>query len=169
MTPGAQPFRLATGGLIDRDRPLSFTFAGRDYQGYAGDSLASALLANGVRVVARSFKVHRPRGVLGAGAEEPNALVQLGRGRLAEPNLRATQVPLTQGLDAWPQNCWPSIDFDLGRAASLVSAARNARQIYVVDPEMPAMVQGDSGVVCIEKTAVEGVPPLVEELLGDVP
>jgi sarcosine oxidase subunit alpha len=122
MTGGAQPFRLAAGGLIDRSRPLAFSFAGRSYRGYAGDTLASALLANGVRVVGRSFKYHRPRGVFGAGAEEPNALVRLGRGRRAEPNLKATQVPLVDGLEAWPQNCWPSVDLDLGRAASLVSA-----------------------------------------------
>jgi len=121
MTGGAQPFRLPAGGLIDRSRPLAFSFAGKDYQGYAGDSLASALLANGVRVVGRSFKYHRPRGVFGAGAEEPNALVRVGRGPRAEPNLRATQVALVDGLEAWPQNCWPSVDFDLGRAASLVS------------------------------------------------
>ncbi len=122
MTGVAQPFRLPAGGLIDRSRPLSFSFAGRDYQGYAGDTLASALMANGVRVVGRSFKYHRPRGVLGAGAEEPNALVRVGRGPRAEPNLRATQIPLVDGLEAWPQNCWPSVDVDLGRAASLVSA-----------------------------------------------
>jgi sarcosine oxidase subunit alpha len=122
MTDGAQLFRLAAGGLIDRRRPLAFSFAGRDYRGYAGDTLASALLANGVRVVGRSFKYHRPRGVFGAGAEEPNALVRVGRGAQAEPNLRATQIPLVDGLEAWPQNCWPSVDVDLGRAASLVSA-----------------------------------------------
>jgi len=122
MTGGAQPFRLPAGGLIDRSRPLAFSFAGKDYQGYAGDSLASALLANGVRVVGRSFKYHRPRGVFGAGAEEPNALVRVDRGPRAEPNLRATQVALVDGLEAWPQNCWPSVDVDLGRAASLVSA-----------------------------------------------
>jgi sarcosine oxidase subunit alpha len=121
MTGGAQPFRLPAGGLVDRSRPLAFSFAGKDYQGYAGDSLASALLANGVRVVGRSFKYHRPRGVFGAGAEEPNALVRVGRGPRAEPNLRATQVALVDGLEAWPQNCWPSVDVDLGRAASLVS------------------------------------------------
>ena len=122
MNAGAQPFRLAAGGLIDRGLPISFSFAGRDYQGCAGDSLASALLANGVRLVGRSFKLHRPRGVFAAGAEEPNALVRVGRGARAEPNLRATQVPLTEGLEAWPQNCWPSVEFDLGRAAGLVSA-----------------------------------------------
>ncbi|MDX1576372.1 MAG: FAD-dependent oxidoreductase, partial [Kiloniellales bacterium] len=122
MTAGGQPFRLAAGGLIDRGRPLAFSFDGKAYQGYAGDTLASALLANGVRLVGRSFKYHRPRGVFGAGAEEPNALVRLGRGPRAEPNLRATQVPLEDGLEAWSQNCWPALGFDLGRAASLVSA-----------------------------------------------
>ena len=122
MTAGDQPFRLAAGGLIDRGRPLAFSFDGKAYRGYDGDTLASALLANGVRLVGRSFKYHRPRGVFGAGAEEPNALVRLGRGPRAEPNLRATQVSLVDGLEAWPQNCWPSLGFDLGRAASLAAA-----------------------------------------------
>jgi sarcosine oxidase subunit alpha len=86
-----QPFRFAGLGSIDRSRPLVFTFDGLLYQGYAGDTLASALIANGVHLVGRSFKYHRPRGILAAGAEEPNALVSLkcGHGRLT-PNLRAT-------------------------------------------------------------------------------
>jgi len=80
-----QPFRLASGGLIDRSRLLSFTFNGRRLQGYEGDTLASALLANGIRVVGRSFKYHRPRGIVTAGADEPNALVHLDRARTANP------------------------------------------------------------------------------------
>ena len=114
-----QPYRTAQGGLIDRNHPLSFTFDGKLFQGYAGDTLASALLANGVRVVGRSFKYHRPRGVFGAGAEEPNALVQLGSGARTEPNLRATQIELYDGLIAASQNRWPSLRFDLGALSNL--------------------------------------------------
>jgi sarcosine oxidase, subunit alpha len=108
-----QPFRLPTGGTIDRSQPLAFTFDGRRYSGYAGDTLASALLANGVRVVGRSFKYHRPRGIVGSGSEEPNALVQLGEGARAEPNLRATQIALFDGLVAHSQNRFPSLRFDI--------------------------------------------------------
>jgi sarcosine oxidase, subunit alpha len=108
-----QPFRLPTGGTIDRSQPLAFTFDGRRYSGFAGDTLASALLANGVRVVARSFKYHRPRGIVGSGSEEPNALVQLGEGARAEPNLRATQIALFDGLVAHSQNRFPSLRFDI--------------------------------------------------------
>jgi sarcosine oxidase subunit alpha len=108
------PFRVAEGGRIARDRPLSFTFDGRTYTGYAGDTLASALIANGVRVIGRSFKYHRRRGIMSAGAEEPNALVQLETGTRTEPNLRATQIPLYDGLVAASQNRWPSLDFDIG-------------------------------------------------------
>lgn len=105
--------RLASGGAIDRDRPLRFTFDGRPYAGYAGDTLASALLANGVRIVGRSFKLHRPRGVMSAGLEETNALVTVGAGGARTVNLRATEVPLRDGLVATSQNCWPSPRFDL--------------------------------------------------------
>ena len=106
--------RLADGGCLDRTRPLRFTFDGREYTGYAGDTLASALLANGVRVVGRSFKLHRPRGLLAAGVEEPNALMQVGTGAWSTPNLRATEVELYDGLVARAVNCWPSARFDLG-------------------------------------------------------
>lgn len=105
--------RLESGGLIDRTKPLRFRFDGRNYNGFAGDTLASALLANGVRLVARSFKYHRPRGILTAGAEEPNALVTIGTGAHADPNTPATMVPLTEGLEAFSQNRWPSLAFDL--------------------------------------------------------
>ncbi len=110
--------RLAKGGVIDRDCPLNFTFDGRQYSGYEGDTLASALVANDIRVVGRSFKYHRPRGLLTCGPEEPNALVQL----LSEgdqPNLRATEIPLKEGLEARSVNCWPSARFDLGAVNSL--------------------------------------------------
>jgi len=113
--------RLASGGRIDRTRPLGFTFDGARYQGYAGDTLASALLANGVHLVGRSFKYHRPRGIFTSGAEEPNALVQLGVGSRTEPNMRATHVELYDGLVAASQNCWPSVAFDLFAATDLMS------------------------------------------------
>ena len=109
------PCRLAEGGQIDRDAPLSFRFNGTTYRGYRGDTLASALLANGVRVVARSFKYHRPRGILSAGEEEPCALVEVGEGAARVPNSRATLVPLEEGLVVLSQNGWPALGFDLGR------------------------------------------------------
>jgi sarcosine oxidase subunit alpha len=105
--------RLVSGGLVDRARPIGFTFDGRRYSGLQGDTLASALLANGVRLVGRSFKYHRPRGIYSAGAEEPNALVGLRTGSRMEPNLRATQIELYEGLEACSQNRWPSLSFDL--------------------------------------------------------
>ncbi len=117
----AQRFRLPEGGLIDRDGPLGFRFDGADYQGYAGDTLASALLANGVHLVGRSFKYHRPRGIFSAGAEEPNALVQLGEGARTEPNMRATQVELVNGLVAVSQNRWPNLNFDVSAINDLLS------------------------------------------------
>jgi sarcosine oxidase subunit alpha len=114
-------FRLASGGRIDRSRTLRFRWNGRVLEGHPGDTLASALLANDVVLVARSLKYHRPRGVLGCGAEEPNALVRLGTGAAAEPNTRATQVELTDGLIASAQNCWPSVENDFGMLASAFS------------------------------------------------
>ena len=113
-------FRLPSGGRIDRERPVSFSFDGERYSGYAGDTLASALLANGVRLVGRSFKYHRPRGVVTDGVEEPNALVQLGIGASSEPNARATQVEIHDGLAAASQNCWPSVRFDAGAVNGLL-------------------------------------------------
>ena len=106
--------RLPSGGRIDRDRPLHFTFDRIPYQGFAGDTLASALVANGIAVVARSFKYHRPRGIMGAGAEDPSGIVQLGAGGESEPNLRATQVELYEGLVAHSVNRWPNLEYDLG-------------------------------------------------------
>ncbi len=108
-------FRIASGGRIDRARPLRFTFDGRTWHGVAGDTLASALLANGVHLVGRSFKYHRPRGILSAGSDEPNALVTVARDAArTTPNLRATQVELYQNLAAESQNRWPSLGFDVG-------------------------------------------------------
>ena len=114
-------FRTATGGRIDRARPVNFSFDGRHYRGFAGDTLASALLANGVRLVGRSFKYHRPRGIISAGSEEPNALIMIGEGGRAEPNARATMVELYEGLVAHSQNNWPSLGFDLGAVNDLLS------------------------------------------------
>ena len=107
-----QAHRLPGGGAVDRSRPIGFSFNGRSYTGLAGDTLASALLANGVHLVGRSFKYHRPRGILSAGAEEPNALVQLEAGPRSVPNLRATQIELYEGLVAASVNCWPGLRFD---------------------------------------------------------
>ena len=109
-------------GRIDRTRPLSFTFDGKPLRGFAGDTLASALLANGVTLVGRSFKYHRPRGLMAAGVEEPNGLVHLGVGAASEPNARATQVELHGDLVATPQNCWPSLERDLQSAVDAVHA-----------------------------------------------
>ncbi|MFC3283076.1 sarcosine oxidase subunit alpha family protein [Litchfieldella rifensis] len=109
-----QPNRLQAGGRIDRSRRLSFTFNGKRYQGHAGDTLASALLANGVDIVNRSFKYSRPRGIVATGAEEPNALVQLGSTEAAQvPNVRATQQALFDGLTAQSTNGWPNVQRDV--------------------------------------------------------
>jgi sarcosine oxidase subunit alpha len=113
-----KPYRLPksanAGRLIDRDTPVSFTFDGKRMTGYAGDTVASAVMANGQRLFGRSFKYHRPRGIIGLGSEEPNALVGVGEGVRHEPNLRATQVELYDGLVAVSQNRWPNLDFDIG-------------------------------------------------------
>ena len=115
-------YRTTHGGsLIDRDKTLGFTFDGREYQGLAGDTLASALLANGVRLLGRSFKYHRPRGIFSAGCEEPNALVHIGSGARLDPNTRATMQELYQGLSASSQHCWPSRRFDVGALNNLLS------------------------------------------------
>ncbi|MGH8800087.1 MAG: 2Fe-2S iron-sulfur cluster-binding protein, partial [Casimicrobiaceae bacterium] len=116
-----QPYRLAQGGIVDRSRTLSFSFDGAALEGHPGDTLASALLANGVHLLGRSFKYHRPRGIVTAGADEPNALVQLARGARTEPNTRATQQELYEGLVAESQNRWPSLSFDIGALNDLAS------------------------------------------------
>jgi sarcosine oxidase subunit alpha len=115
-------FRTAAGGRIDRSRPIRFTFDGKSYTGYKGDTLASALLANGVHLMGRSFKYHRPRGPIAAGAEEPNALVGvIGPNGRETPNLRATQVEIYDGLVAESQNRWPSLSFDANAVNDLFS------------------------------------------------
>ena len=106
--------RMAEGGTaVDRRRPVAFRFDGRRFEGLAGDTLASALLANGVRVVARSFKYHRPRGIVALGAEEPGARVRV-LAPAAEPLACATTLPIVEGLEARAVNCWPSLRFDAG-------------------------------------------------------
>ncbi len=118
--------RLAQGGRIDRGAPLTFVFDGQTYRGFAGDTLASALLANGVSLVGRSFKYHRPRGIVTAGVDEPNALFTIGTGAQREPNIAGTVVPLADGLVAESQNRWPSLKYDVmqlnGLAAPLLPA-----------------------------------------------
>ncbi|MGI9482359.1 MAG: 2Fe-2S iron-sulfur cluster-binding protein, partial [Hyphomicrobiales bacterium] len=116
-----KPYRLSAsahdsgyGRAIDREKVVDFHWNGQRMPAFKGDSLASALMANGVRVMGRSFKYHRPRSVLGLGAEEPNALVGVGEGNKAEPNLRASQVEVFDGMTAKPQNAWPSTEFDIG-------------------------------------------------------
>ncbi len=109
----SQKFRLAEGGRINREKAINFQFNGKNYNGCAGDTLTSALLANGVHMVGRSWKYHRPRGIVSAGAEEPNAIFQLEKGERTIPNARGTQVELYADLDASSVNCWPSLDFDL--------------------------------------------------------
>ena len=116
----AQPHRLS-GGLIDRSQRLRARFDDREIVGFAGDTLASALLANGVRLVGRSFKYHRPRGIVTAGPEEPNALVELRDGARREPNTRATTIEMFDGLQAASQNRWPSLRFDLLSLNSLLA------------------------------------------------
>lgn len=110
-----------SGGLIDRNRVLNFSFDGKSYTGHAGDTLASALLANNVRLMGRGFKYHRPRGVFSAGSEEPNALVELRQGNRQEPNTRAPVVELFEGLDARSQNRVGSLSFDLLAVNDLMS------------------------------------------------
>ncbi|TAX67935.1 sarcosine oxidase subunit alpha family protein (plasmid) [Rhizobium leguminosarum] len=123
-------FRLSSGGRIDRATTLGFTFDGRPLEGHPGDTLASALLANGVQLVGRSFKYHRPRGILTAGAAEPNALVTTGSGGRTEPNTRATMIELYQGLTAKSQNRWPSLGFDVGAVNGLLSPFLSAGFYY---------------------------------------
>ena len=118
------------GTFIDRARPLSFTFNGRRYSGFEGDTLASALLASGVRLVGRSFKLHRPRGIWSCGAEEPSALVDVGEGARRTPNVRTTLLPLAQGLRAVSVNCWPSLALDLGALTGACAALLPAGFYY---------------------------------------
>jgi len=117
-----QPFRLTDRGLVNRNLPVQFTFAGKSYEGFRGDTLASALLANGVHMVGRSFKYHRPRGIVGAGPDDPAGIVQIGDDpQRTDPNTRVTEQELYHGLEALPQNCWPSLGFDVGAMNDMFS------------------------------------------------
>ena len=111
------------GRLVDRTRTIGFTFNGRRLKGFGGDTVASALLANGIDTIARSFKYHRPRGIVSIGPEEPNAFVQIGTGPNHTPSQNATQIPLTDGLSVRTQNAWPSARFDAGGLLDFVRAA----------------------------------------------
>ena len=122
--------RLPGGGRIDRSRPLDFTFNGKRYTGFEGDTLASALIANGVHLVARSMKYHRPRGLMTAGSDEPNGMVQLATGARTEPNIKATQIPLYDGLEASSVNVFPSVETDIGAVNSLLSPFMTAGFYY---------------------------------------
>ena len=122
--------RIDGKGLIDRNTPLGFRFDGRDYIGLQGDTLSSALMANGVKLVGRSFKYHRPRGVLTAGSEEPNAMVEVHEGGQQTPNVRATTQELFAGLDARSQNRFPSLKYDLLSINDLASPFLSAGFYY---------------------------------------
>ena len=121
MTSHAGPYRLPFGGQIDRTRRITFRFDGKAYDGHPGDTLASALLANGIRVLSRSFKFHRPRGIFSCGIEEPNALVQVGAGARAIPSCRAPVIELHEGLEAQSQEGWPSVNLDVGRVLDFLA------------------------------------------------
>ena len=127
----ARDLRLPSGGRIDRSRSVDFRFNGAPFRGYEGDTLASALLAAGVRVVGRSFKYHRPRGIFSAGPEEPSALVQLGDDAArTDPNCAVTDIELFAGLTAQSQNCWPSVQRDVGAVNDLLSSLMPAGFYY---------------------------------------
>ncbi|SFL87644.1 sarcosine oxidase subunit alpha family protein [Methylorubrum salsuginis] len=118
----AQPFRLSRGGRIDRSRPIVFEFNGRPIHGYQGDTVASALIANGIHLVGRSFKYHRPRGILSHGPDEPSALLSVDRGPgRVDPNNRASVVEARAGLRTKSQNHWPSLEYDIGAVNDLLS------------------------------------------------
>lgn len=123
-------YRLPKGGCIDRAEVVEFTFNGRKYTGYSGDTLASGLLANGVTLIARSWKYHRPRGLVGHGVEEPNGIVQLGKGNLTVPNARATEISLYDGLVASSVNCWPGPGFDVMSVSGFFSRVLPAGFYY---------------------------------------
>ncbi len=125
-----QRFRLEAGGMINRDKVVTFHFDGKPYKGFEGDTLASALLANGVHLMGRSFKYHRPRGLLTADSHEPNAIVELRSGARREPNTRATMAELFEGLEATSQNAYPSLKFDFLSVNQLLSPFLTAGFYY---------------------------------------
>src|SRR5215470_16531200 len=124
------PHRLEKGGRIDRAQPIAFSLDGKPMQGFAGDTLASALLGAGVQLVGRSFKYHRPRGLLSAGVEEPNGLFTLGERGRQEPNIPATMTDLVEGLSARRQNGWPTVELDAMAANALAAPLLGAGFYY---------------------------------------
>ena len=122
--------RISTLTLLDRSNQISFKFDGKRLFGYVGDTLASALLANNVKLLGRSFKYHRPRGLLTAGSEEPNALVSILKDGQLTPNLRATEVEIYNNLEVYSQNRWPSIKFDILRINDFLSPFLGAGFYY---------------------------------------
>ena len=123
--------RTKASKFIDETTRISFKFDGKVYYGYKGDTLASALIANGIHLVARSFKYHRPRGIMTAGSEEPNAIVQVnGNSAYTEPNVRATEIEIYDGLEASSQNCWPNVNFDIGGINNILSPVLPAGFYY---------------------------------------
>ena len=117
----SQNFRIKDKGFINRNKLINFSFNGKEYTGYEGDTLASALLANGIHLVGRSFKYHRPRGFFAAGVDEPNAKLQVELNGHSEPNVNATEIELVEGISATSQNCWPSVEFDIGAINNLLN------------------------------------------------
>ena len=113
--------RIGGKGLIDRSQPVRFTFDGKPVEGFKGDTVASALLANDIRLVGRSFKYHRPRGVVTAGSDEPNGLITVGQGAEQSPNTRATVQEIFDGLQVRSQNAWPSLRYDAMAVNDLLS------------------------------------------------
>ncbi len=140
----SQTNRLSNGGRIDRNKVLTFTFNGQSYKGYEGDSLAAALLANGVDIIGRSFKYSRPRGIFAAGAEEPNAVLQIGATEATQiPNVRATQQALYQGLVATSTNGWPSVNNDMMGDSRQGRRQADATGFLLQNLHVPAIVLDD--------------------------
>jgi sarcosine oxidase subunit alpha len=137
--------RLASGGRIDRQQRLEFTWDGRPLRGYAGDSLASALLASNETVLGRSFKYHRPRGIMSAGVEESGAMVTVGRDARRDPNVKATMQELCQGLHASGQNAWPNVRYDIGSVNSLFGRFLAAGFYYKTFMGLPPFEWGSKG------------------------
>ena len=150
-----QTRRLSSGGLIDRSKPISFKFDGKPLMGYDGDTLASALLANNIKLVGRSFKYHRPRGIYTAGTEEPNALVTLRTNARTEPNTRATNIELFDGLEAKSQNRWPNLFLDFMQINNLAGPLFTAGFYYKTFRECQAGIFMN---ILFEKRRVWGRP-----------
>jgi sarcosine oxidase, subunit alpha len=158
------------GSRLDRSKEIAFSFNGRGYTGFQGDTLASALLASGVQLVGRSFKLHRPRGIYSCGIEEPTGLVDVGTEHKRTPNVRATVLELYPGLVAESQNCWPSVGFDLGAINSWFSPLLPAGFYYktfkwpnwhVFEPSIRAMAG-------LGRASREPDPDRYEEISADV-